>query len=165
MSELMTIALGVVFVGIGGTGVMDAWAILQKQIFGVPSLDYRLVGRWIGHYPNGCFKHDSIAMADEVQSEVVLGWVAHYLIGIAFAILLLLIWPEWLRHPTLSPALIVGIGSVVAPFLVLQPSFGAGIAAYRTPEPWLVRFRSLVAHTSFAAGLYFSGMLFSFALA
>lgn len=160
-SELVTGVFGTIFIGIGATAVMDGWAILQKRIFGVPSLDYRLVGRWIGHFSNGRFKHDSIAKAHEVQGEVVLGWVAHYLTGIFFAGLLILIWPAWLQQPTLGPALLVGIGSIIAPFLVMQPCLGAGIAARRTPQPWHSRFRSLVAHTSFAVGLFVSGVLFA----
>jgi hypothetical protein len=160
-SEVMTSILGAVVIGIGATAVMDGWAILQKRIFGMPSLDYRLVGRWIGHFPQGRFIHDGIGKANAVQGEAVLGWTAHYLIGIAFAGILLLIWPEWLRHPTLLPALIVGIGSIVAPFFIMQPGLGAGVAASRTPQPWLSRFRSLIAHTSFAAGLFVSGVLFA----
>ena len=160
-SELMTMILGALLIGIGATAVMDGWAMLQKWIFGVPALDYRLVGRWIGHFPKGRFLHDGIGKADAVRGELVLGWTAHYLTGIAFTILLLLIWPEWLRHPTLPPALIVGIGSVVAPFFIMQPGLGAGVAARRTPKPWLSRVRSLVAHTSFAAGLFIAGVLFA----
>jgi Protein of unknown function (DUF2938) len=38
--------------------------------------------------------------------------------------------------------------SVAVPFFIVQPSFGAGIAASRTPKPWLSRFRSFVAHMS-----------------
>jgi len=160
-SVLVTGVFGTIFIGVGATAVMDGWAILQKRIFGVPSLDYRLVGRWIGHFSSGRFKHDRIAKAHEVQGEVLLGWAIHYLTGIAFAGVLLLIWPEWVRHPTLWPALLVGIGSIVAPFLVMQPCFGAGIVARRTPQPWRSRFRSLVAHTSFAVGLFVSGVLFA----
>ena len=37
--------------------------------------------------------------------------------------------------PTFLPALLVGIGTVAAPFFILQPGMGAGIAASRTPNP------------------------------
>jgi hypothetical protein len=97
--------------------------------------------------------------APAVKGEIALGWAAHYLIGIVFAAVLVLVWPEWLQSPTLLPALIVGIGSIVAPFFILQPGLGAGIAASRTPRPWLSRFRSFVAHTSFAIGLYVAGSI------
>jgi hypothetical protein len=50
--------------------------------------------------------------------------------------------------------LIIGVGSVMAPFLVLQPGMGAGIAASRTPRPAVVRLQSLVTHGIFGLGLY-----------
>lgn len=148
-------------VGVGATAIMDAWAIAQKRLFAVPSLDYRMVGRWIGHFPRGRFLHDGIGKTAPVPGEAAIGWTAHYVIGIVFAGMLLTAWPDWLRDPTPLPALVVGIGSVVAPFLVMQPGLGAGIAASRTPKPWLSRFRSLVAHGSFAVGLMISGILTS----
>jgi hypothetical protein len=141
---------------------MDVWAVLQKRLFRVQSLDYRFVGRWIGHFPNGQFTHDAIGKADPIPGEAVLGWIVHYAVGILFAVLLVIIWgPDWLRQPTLAPALIVGIGSIVTPFFIMQPGLGAGIAASRTPKPWLSRFRSLVTHISFAVGLYLSAIGFS----
>jgi hypothetical protein len=80
-----------------------------------------------------------------VQRERTIGWISHYLIGIAFASILIAIWGiEWVRHPTIAPALIVGIGSVAAPFLIMQPGMGAGIVASRTPNPGAARARSLV---------------------
>lgn len=159
--NVMTGMLAIALIGVGATAVMDIWAFIQKRMLGVPSLDYRLVGRWLGHMPRGRFKHDGIGKAPSVNGEWALGWGAHYAIGVAFAAILLLVWPDWLHHPKLLPALIVGVGSIVAPFFIMQPSFGAGIAASKTPKPWLSRFRSLVAHTSFAIGLYLSGHMVS----
>jgi hypothetical protein len=43
---------------------------------------------------------------------------------------------------------------VLAPFLVMQPSFGLGIAASRAPSPTQARLRSLMAHIVFGVGLY-----------
>ena len=43
--------------------------------------------------------------------------------------------------PTILPALIVGIGTVAAPFLLMQPGMGLGIAASRTPNPGAARLR------------------------
>jgi hypothetical protein len=66
---------------------------------------------------------------------------------------------EWVRHPTIGPALLVGIGTVLAPFLVLQPGMGAGVAASRTPRPVAARVQSLVTHTVFGLGLYASAWI------
>jgi hypothetical protein len=51
-------------------------------------------------------------------------------------------------------ALAVGFATVVAPFFVLQPALGFGVAASKTAKPNVARLRSLVTHGIFGAGLY-----------
>ncbi len=145
----------VLLTGIGATMVTDLWSLVRKRVFAVPPPNFGLVGRWIAHMARGRFSHDSIAAAAPVGAESAIGWTVHYLIGIAFALLLPVIWgAEWIRQPTLAPALIVGIGSVVAPYFIMQPAMGAGIAASRTPRPTAARAHSLVMHAIFGLGLY-----------
>jgi hypothetical protein len=126
----------------------------------VRSLDYKLLGRWIGHLSSGRFRHESIAKEPPLRGERIIGWTAHYLIGITFAALLLAIWGlEWARQPTLLPALFIGIVTIVAPFFILQPGMGAGIAASKTPKPNITRLRSLGSHLAYAFGLYGAALL------
>lgn len=160
MDNGLEFALRTIALGVGATVVMDLWALFLKRAFGIPSLDYAWVGRWIGHFPRGRFAHANIGQAATIPGEAAIGWAAHYAIGIAFAALLMLVTgPNWIHHPTPLPALAVGIAGVVAPFFVMQPAFGAGIAASRTPKPTVARLRSLMAHFSFGVGLYLSALL------
>ena len=147
----------VVMIGVGATLAMDLWSAMLWRCFRVPALDYALLGRWIGHFPRGRFRHESIGQAASVRHERVIGWIAHYTIGVMFAALLLAIsGSEWLKQPTLIPPLIVSSVTLVAPFLVMQPAMGAGIAASRTPRPNVARLRSLATHTVYGLGLYAS---------
>jgi hypothetical protein len=160
MSEGLELVVRAALIGIGATAVSDLWVVILKRLFGVPWPNWRLVGRWFGYFPRGCFVHDNIAKASPVRGEVAIGWGAHYAIGVIFAAFLLAIWGlDWTRHPTLLPALIVGLLTLVAPFFMMQPGMGAGIAASRTPNPNRARLRSLVAHTVFGVGLYGSALL------
>jgi len=156
----METILSVVLIGAGATLVMDLWVLARGRLLGVPATSYGLVGRWLGHMANGRFHHDRIAAAPAIKGELAIGWTAHYLIGIAFAGVLLAVWGlDWARHPTIVPALIVGIATVAAPFLVMQPGMGAGIAASRTPRPGAARGQTLLTHTIFGVGLYLTGWL------
>ena len=162
MENALTITAHTVMIGVGATLVMDLWALLLRRCFGVASLDLALLGRWIGHFARGRFRHASIARAASVDNEHVIGWTAHYTIGVAFAALLLAIWGlEWLSRPTLIPALIVSSATLVAPFFVMQPAMGAGIAASRTPRPNAARLRSIVTHTVYGVGLYGFGWVWA----
>ena len=141
-------------VGVGATAVMDAWLLVLQRL-GVRTLDFALLGRWVGHMRHGRWRHDPIARSEPVRGETAIGWLTHYAVGMAFAFTLLLATgPEWLRQPRLAPALALGLASVAAPLGVMQPAMGAGLAARRTPTPWANRLRSLVNHTVFGAGLY-----------
>lgn len=146
--------------GVGATVAMDLWAFVRKHLFDIPPPNYRLVGRWLAHMPRGRFRHDAITAALPARGEGLIGWTAHYLIGIAFAAILLGIWGlAWVHHPSIGPALVIGLGTVAAPFLVMQPGMGAGIAGSRTPRPAAARFQSLVTHAIFGLGLYASGWI------
>jgi hypothetical protein len=160
MNDAMHVLLHAVLIGIGATAAMDAWALFLRGCFGLPSLDYAMVGRWLGHLPGRRFAHANIAQAAPVAGEAAIGWTAHYLIGIAFAAMLLAATGvEWAHRPSLWPALLFGVLSVVAPFFVLQPGLGAGIAASKTPQPNTARLRSLMTHTVFGVGLYLAAWL------
>lgn len=142
-------------IGLGGAAMMDVWALLSRRAFGVHGLDYGLLGRWIGHIAQGRFFHERIADAKPVRGERAMGWGAHYAIGIGFACVLLMIWGlSWARSPTIGPALLIGWATVLAPWLVMQPGMGAGIAASKTPDPGAARLRTLVTHTVYGLGLY-----------
>jgi hypothetical protein len=149
-----------VVIGAGATAVMDIWTVVRARVLKARMPDYGLVGRWLAHLTRGRFRHEAITASPPVRGERLIGWIAHYLTGMAFAAALLAVWGlEWARYPTLAPALIVGIGSVAAPFLIMQPGMGAGIAASRTPCPNAARMQSLVTHAVFGFGLYAAARL------
>ncbi|MFP3834467.1 DUF2938 domain-containing protein [Chryseobacterium sp. SIMBA_028] len=158
----MNVLIDAVLLGVGATIFMDIYALIIKKLWNIPSLDYRILGRWIGHFKNGKFSHPNIIQATPIQGEKAIGWLAHYSIGIMFAYVLLLIWGEsWLLHPTAFPAIFIGLATTLAPWLMMQPAFGFGVAASKLPNPTIARLRSLQAHFIYGIGLYLSGLFIS----
>jgi len=149
-------------IGIGATGVMDLWGLLLRRL-GVATLNFAMVGRWAGHLFQGRMRHQAIAKAEPVRHERVWGWVIHYGIGVLFAMLLVVIVGEgWLQAPTLWPAVVIGMGTVVAPLCFMQPAMGAGFFASRTPTPARNCMKSVVTHLVFGVGLFLSAALIAF---
>ena len=145
----------ILLTGAGATALTDLWVVLRRRVFGTPLPNFGFVGRWVGHMARGRFRHDSIASAAPVRAERVIGWITHYLIGMTFALLLPAFWGrDWIHHPALLPALIVGIVTVAAPFLVMQPAMGLKPSA-------AARLSSLVLHAMFGLGLYVAGRVVS----
>ena len=88
-----------------------------------------------------------------------MGSCAHYSLGITFAALLLSTFGlKWARSPSLLPALLIGIGTVLAPLLILQPALGAGIASSKTATPLFNSMKSLATHTVYGFGLYLAAL-------
>lgn len=142
------------FIGIGATALLDLWGLLLRRLH-VPTLDFALLGRWVGHLAQGQWAHDAIAKAPPVRSELAVGWLAHYAIGVVFAALLVVtVGTPWMDSPTLLPAVLVGVATVAAPLFVMQPAMGAGIASSRTRTPALNCLKSVANHIVFGAGLY-----------
>ncbi|MEP7325979.1 MAG: DUF2938 domain-containing protein [Gemmatimonadota bacterium] len=154
--------VGAVLIGLGATLLIDLWALFLKRAFDIASLNYRLLGRWVLYMPDGKLVHKSIGAIPPKQHECAVGWTTHYLIGTALSVsFLLLVSGSWLERPTLLPALVFGIATVLVPFLTMQPAFGLGVAASKTPHPNKARLKSLSTHTVFGLGLYLWASLLS----
>lgn len=76
------VAVHIVLVGVAATALMDLWLWLLARL-GVPTTGFAMVGRWVGHVARGRWAHQAIAKAAPVRHELGLGWLTHYLVGIA----------------------------------------------------------------------------------
>lgn len=156
---------GAVVLGVGAVLIMDIWNLFLQRAFKISSLNFCLVGRWLSHMLTGTFTHASIAAAQKRPVECAIGWTAHYLIGITFAVMLVLLTSgSWLESPSFLPALLVGIGTVPIPYFIVQPALGFGVAAAKTPNPTQARLKSVITHTVFGVGLYLSALPVSYVM-
>jgi len=154
------IILRVILIGLGATVVMDVWAVIAEAAFAIPQSNFAMVGRWLGHMPQGSFSHDSIRAAAPVAGEAVLGWSVHYLVGVIFAALYVAIGGQrQLTRPQMLIAVLVGVATIVFPFFLMQPAMGAGVMASNRPDPMFAQLKSLMSHLSFGVGLYLAACL------
>lgn len=160
MIDLASPIISAILIALGATLTFDLWGQLLKLAFQITPSNICLVGRWVCYMPEGTFKHSTIASSPHKRGECAAGWIAHYLIGITFALVFVaLVGDSWLQRPTLIPAVVFGVVTVLAPFAILQPAFGFGFAASKTPHPAQARVRSLLNHAAFGVGLYFFALL------
>lgn len=157
MAEIL---LKAALVGIGGTIVLDLYALMMARVLGVTGMNWAMVGRWLGNMPRGQFVQAAMSRAKPVKGELTIGWTAHYAIGAGYGLLLLALWGVvWLEQPTLLPPMILALVLLVAPYFIMMPGMGMGIAGSRTPKPNLTRFKSVVGHSIFGLGMYATGRL------
>lgn len=160
MDNLAFSLISAILIGLGATLTFDLWALFLKYAFKIPPSNICLVGRWICYMPEGTFKHSNILTTPPKSAECTVGWIAHYMIGTTFAIgFVALVGNNWLQHPTLIQAIVFGVVTVLAPFFIMQPLFGLGLAASKTSAPAKARVRSLMNHAAFGVGLYLTALL------
>ena len=165
MNELVISLIRSFLIGFGATITFDLWGLFLRHVFQITPSNFCLIGRWILYMPAGIFKHSNIGSAAKKGSECLTGWIAHYVIGITFAVIFVtLAGGDWPRHPTVAPAILFGTFTVTAPFFIMHPALGLGIAASKTPNPTQARLRSLMNHAVFGFGLYIFGLLVSWLL-
>ena len=165
MNNLALSLMSAIIIGLGATLTTDLWALFLKHFFRITAPNYCLVGRWLLYMPEGIFRHSSITSTPQKRAECMIGWIVHYMIGITFAIAFVAwVGNNWLQHPTLLPAILFGIVTVLMPFFIMQPAFGLGLAASKTSNPMQARLRSLMNHIVFGIGLYLFGLLINWLL-
>ncbi|MFN4327722.1 MAG: DUF2938 domain-containing protein [Limnobacter sp.] len=157
--KITLIAQHTAIIGLAATALMDIWLIGLKRA-GIPTMNFGLLGRWVGHLFKGRALHTQISKSPAVAGELILGWLTHYLTGLLFAATLIMFAGEgWLISPTPLAAMATGITTVLCPWLLMQPAMGLGFAASKTPAPLGNALRNLINHTVFGFGLYIGGLL------
>lgn len=144
-----------VLMGIGGTLAMDLWALLLRQVAGLPLPNWGNVGRWSVQVTQGQVFNDDIGAISPVAGETGIGWAVHYGVGIFYGVLfLVIVGPGWLIGAAFLPLWVFSILTIAAGWFLLQPGMGLGWAASKTEDPWRGRRMGLVAHTVFALGMW-----------
>jgi len=156
----MELAIQGVLIGVIATIGMDIWAAIVKYGFRLPTANWAMVGRWFGHMPHGLFVHHPISASTPVPNELTIGWIGHYVTGMVYGLAYLFIIQALLSSsPSLTSAVLFGLVTLVAPWLIMQPAMGAGVFATRTPSPNVMRLVNLSMHTVFGASLYAGWLL------
>jgi hypothetical protein len=141
--------------GLGATLAIDLWAQLLRRGAGIGATDWALVGRWVAGLRRGRLQLSAERARQRERGELLLGWLTHYAVGIAYALIYLLLLQAASLEVSLPSALLFGAATVLAPWLILHPGLGKGWFASRTPRPVQTRLLNLATHLLFGAGLYF----------
>jgi hypothetical protein len=148
-------ATQILIMGVIATLAIDLWALVLKRGFNQQTMDWGLAGRWFAYMPRGVFFHRPIGKTSPVKNEKLIGWSAHYIVGIIYAwMYITLMTMVFSRQPDLFSAVIFGLATVLAPWLIMQPGMGMGVFASKVLNPGLKRLVSLSVHTVFGVGLF-----------
>lgn len=147
-----------IIIGISATATIDCFTYIVS-FFGQTPRGVLFVGRWLAYFSKRQFVHNTIIESTSVDNELLIGQIAHYGIGIAFAFMLIKIYGEiWLTTPKLGPALTLAIITLVTSILILQPALGFGIAFSNMPNQIALLTKTVFIHLIYGFGLYGSAI-------
>ena len=154
--ESRTFFLGVI-VGILATVTMDVVAVIALQL-GIAGRGPRrtgpdLIGRWIGYLLRGRFTHTDILETPPLPGEPLLGFAAHYSIGIVLTLGYLGLLALSGTTPTALSAILYGTTTTVLPWFVMFPSQGMGWLGWDAPGDAHLTRASLFNHFVFGLGI------------
>ena len=144
-------------VGILATVTMDVVALIALRI-GIAGRGPRrtgpdLIGRWIGYFLRGKFRHTDILQTPALRGELVLGLAAHYLIGIVLTLLYLGLLVVAHARPTALNSILYGTATTVLPWFLMFPSQGMGWLGRDAPGDAHLARVSLFNHIIFGLGI------------
>jgi len=147
----------IIFLGLVATVAIDIWATFSNKTLKFPRTNWAMVGRWLGHIPNGKLIHNAINTSPKIKYENTLGWLFHYFIGFLYAgFYVALVTLYQADEPSVLFAWLFGLVTILSPWFIMQPSLGMGICASKAPKPNMVRLQNFIIHSIFGLALYYA---------
>lgn len=141
-------------VGILGTVSMDVLNHFFSRTGTISKIDIGMIGRMSGGWFRGRFRYRNPDEMEPVSHEKVLGYLTHYAIGVALALMYVVGRAFVVAGPP-SPigALVYGIATTVASLFFVYPAMGFGPCGLRSPERMKAPFSSFANHLFFGLGM------------
>ena len=146
-----------VIVGVLATVTMDVVAVIVHRLgiagHGLRRTGPDLIGRWIGYLLRGKFRHTDILQTPPLRGELLLGFAAHYSIGIVLTLVYLGLLAMAHVRPTAVSAIFYGTATTVFPWFVMFTSQGMGWLGWDAPGDAHLARASLFNHIVFGLGI------------
>lgn len=145
----------VLLLGVVATVVMDLLSTVARAARLVTPLPPVLLGRWVASMIRGHVRHATIEQAAPVGHELVIALLAHYAVGVVFALLYLFAMSLLgVSSRGAGAAMTFGLATCVFPWLLMFPAMGFGLFGVRGPPGTQLFLSSLVSHAAYGAGIW-----------
>ena len=147
------IAKGIV-AGVLGTVVMDALNHLFARLGIILKIEVGIIGRMAAGWLRGRFRYSHPDEMKPVANELLLGYIAHYAIGVGLSVPFVIAW-GLLVGGSISPfwTFAYGVATTAASLFFVYPCMGLGIAGRIHPDGLKAPLSSLANHIFYGIGL------------
>jgi uncharacterized membrane protein YeaQ/YmgE (transglycosylase-associated protein family) len=150
----MNVIVTGVVAGVLGTLFMDFLNYFFARIGMMSKIDMGMIGRMAAGWAHGRFYYRHPDEIEQVSNEILFGYVAHYAIGVVFAIAYVFGWHLFVGG-TASPvwAIVYGVATTAGSWFFIFPSMGLGALGRRSPEGITSPLSSLTNHLFYGVGM------------
>ena len=150
----MDLVIAGIVAGVIGTLAMDLLNNLVARTGVFLKIDVAMIGRMAAGWTRGRFLYGHPNEMEQVPNEMIWGYLAHFAIGVAFAVPFVLGWELWIGGPA-SPlwAVLYGAATTVASLFFVYPSMGLGVFGRRSPDRIKAFITPLANHLFYGVGL------------
>jgi len=143
-----------VVAGVLGTLMMDSLNFLCARTGMISKIDVGMIGRMAVGWARGRFRYGHPREVEQVENEMLYGYVTHYTIGVGLAVPYVLGWNLLVGGPASSVwAIAYGVVTTVASYFFVFPSMGLGVFGRQSPEGIKAPLSSLANHLFYGVGL------------
>lgn len=142
--------------GVIATVFFDTFQIAILFSYGANKSNWTLIGRYfIGVLKMRLFQKD-ISNEPEEKFELIFGYAVHYIIGIIFGIIYVIINFIFFDSPSFYLAVTIGLTTVLFGWCIIMPfALNIGFFASKIEDQKKILVQNLLAHYIFGTGLFF----------
>ena len=141
--------------GLVATIIFDLFNYSLNFAYGIDKPKWNLLGRYFLGYKKGMFIRKSLSEDEELDNELIWGYFFHYLIGIIYGLLFVILNYLLFDYPSILFAYVFGFTTVLGGWCFLMPfAYNLGFFASKSENRIKILVQNLIAHFVFGTGLF-----------
>ena len=147
--------------GLFATIIFDLYQSSLKYAYDIEKPKWNLLGRYFLGYKESKFIRKNLIDDEELDNELFWGYFFHYLIGILYGIVFVILNFLLFDYPSILLAYIFGFSTVLGAWCFLMPfAYNLGFFASKSEERVNLLLQNLIAHFVFGTGLFIGLYIF-----
>jgi len=148
--------------GLFATIIFDLFQSSLNYAYGIEKPKWNLLGRYFLGYKESKFIRKTLIDDEEIDNELFWGYFFHYLIGIIYGIIFVILNFLLFEYPSILLAYIFGFSTVLGAWCFLMPfAYNLGFFASKSDQRINLLVQNLIAHFVFGTGLFVGLYIFN----
>ena len=141
--------------GLIATIIFDLFNYSLNFAYDIDKPKWNLLGRYFLDYKEGKFIRKSLSEDEVLDNELIWGYFFHYLIGVIYGLLFVILNYLLFDYPSIFLAYVFGFTTVLGGWCFLMP-FAYNLGFFASKKENRIKFlaQNLIAHFVFGTGLF-----------